>query len=215
MPEGYLTIFLHAFLAIASGLVVYITLVLIRQRWVNTLHHLITYLLLPPIAFVITNVISHNLALSLGMIGALSIVRFRNPVKNPLELIIFFALLTSGISFAVNIMWGIFLTLVTVATLIFSKIFEIICKKKKLFNFSLSFDDSEHANTIEIEAKKTVDFLNDHVALVLFSHIKEPEEIYYYKLAVKDKNELDEIKNKLQTVKEIKSLEIKLLDQRL
>ena len=103
------------------------------------------------------------------MIGALSIVRFRNPVKNPLELIIFFALLTSGISFAVNI----------------------------------------------IEAKTMIDFLNDHVALVLFSHIKEPEEVYYYKLAVKDKNELDEIKNKLQTVKEIKSLEIKLLDQRL
>ena len=77
---------------VLSGLIIYFSLVIIKQNWVNTVHYLITYLLLPPIAFVITNVISNNLALSLGMIGALSIVRFRNPVKNPLELVIFFAL---------------------------------------------------------------------------------------------------------------------------
>ena len=32
------------------------------------------------------------------MIGALSIIRFRNPVKSPFELVIFFALLTLGVA---------------------------------------------------------------------------------------------------------------------
>ena len=36
------------------------------------------------------------------MIGALSIVRFRNPVKSPLELVMFFALLTLGVAASVQ-----------------------------------------------------------------------------------------------------------------
>ena len=92
-----------------SGLIIFLSLVILGQNWVRNLHLLITYLLLPVVAYVITNVISNNLALSLGMIGALSIVRFRNPVRNPLELVMFFSLLTLGIAFAVNMKWGIFL----------------------------------------------------------------------------------------------------------
>ncbi len=60
-----------------------------EQNWVQTLQHTLSYALLPPITFVITIAISGNIALSLGMIGALSIVRFRTPVKNPLELVMF------------------------------------------------------------------------------------------------------------------------------
>ena len=67
-------IILNCFSSIAAGFLIYITLIIIRQNWVNTVHYLITFLLLPPITFIITNVISNNLALSLGMIGALSIV---------------------------------------------------------------------------------------------------------------------------------------------
>ena len=72
---GYIT---SCFMSVASGLAIYFTLVIIKQRWVRTLHHLITYLLLPPIAFVITNIISNNFALSLRMIGALSILNFKD-----------------------------------------------------------------------------------------------------------------------------------------
>ena len=41
------------------------------------------------------------------MVGALSIVRFRHPVKNSLELVIYFALITVGISAGVNIKYTI------------------------------------------------------------------------------------------------------------
>ena len=47
---------------------------------------------LPSLGYVITTVIGTNIALSLGMVGALSIIRFRTPVRSPYELIIYFAL---------------------------------------------------------------------------------------------------------------------------
>ncbi len=68
-------------LLIFLGLVLRITLQIFGQTWIRSKAHTSTLLLLPIITYVITNVISGNIALSLGMVGALSIVRFRNPVR--------------------------------------------------------------------------------------------------------------------------------------
>ena len=57
------------------------------QNWIKTFSHTLTLFMLPIVTYTITSVISDNIALSLGMIGALSIVRFRNPVKSPFELV--------------------------------------------------------------------------------------------------------------------------------
>ena len=101
------TLIYTTFLIMGAGLSIRVMLSLVKQRWVSTYHHTMSYMLLPVITFIITKVITGNIALSLGMIGALSIVRFRNPVKNPFELVIFFALITIGISMSVNIKFGI------------------------------------------------------------------------------------------------------------
>ena len=93
--------------AIFSGFFLFITLVLIKQNWVSTFQYFLTFLLLPITAMFITKIISNNLALSLGMVGALSIVRFRNPVKSPLELVMYFILITSGVIFGVNMKLGL------------------------------------------------------------------------------------------------------------
>ena len=55
-------------------------------------------LLLPVIIALIIITISDNLALSLGMIGALSIVRYRTPIKEPLDLFFIFWALSVGIA---------------------------------------------------------------------------------------------------------------------
>ena len=62
-----------------SGIILRSTLSIVGQNWVRTYHFLGTFILLPNIAYVITTVIAGDIALSLGMIGALSIVRFRHP----------------------------------------------------------------------------------------------------------------------------------------
>ena len=47
-------------------------------------------LILPVMVLLVTKVIATNLYLSLGMIGALSIVRYRTPVKSQYELALYF-----------------------------------------------------------------------------------------------------------------------------
>ena len=54
---------------------------LINQNYLKSLSSFLLFGLLPPVGYLITDVISSNIALSLGMVGALSIVRFRTPVK--------------------------------------------------------------------------------------------------------------------------------------
>ena len=86
-------IYIVLFLTI-SGIILRTSLVLIGQNWAKTFHYLATFILLPNITYVVTTIIAGNIALSLGMIGALSIVRFRHPVRSNFELTIYFALLT-------------------------------------------------------------------------------------------------------------------------
>lgn len=61
--------------------------------------------------------ISGNLILSLGMVGALSIVRFRTPIKDPVDLVFIFWAITVGIAngvgyFNISIIGSIVLTIV-------------------------------------------------------------------------------------------------------
>ena len=79
----------------------------------------LTSLMIPPITLVITTVISTNLFLSLGMIGALSIVRYRTPVKSQYELALLFGLITIGIAGGVNFEYsvGLFVFLACLAPL--------------------------------------------------------------------------------------------------
>ena len=80
------------------GIFINISLILSGQKWARNFTYSMTCCILPITSLVITKVISGNIALSLGMVGALSIVRFRHPVKSPLELAIYFLLVTTGIS---------------------------------------------------------------------------------------------------------------------
>ena len=94
---------------ILSSLFLRILLELCGQKWIKTISHTATLTILPIITYIITTIISGNIALSLGMVGALSIVRFRNPVRSPLELSVYFAAITMGITAAVRLNMVIFL----------------------------------------------------------------------------------------------------------
>ncbi len=72
------------------------------------------------IAMVVTLIImtiSGNLVLSLGMVGALSIVRFRTPIKDPIDLVFIFWAIAVGIAngvgyFNISIIGSILITIV-------------------------------------------------------------------------------------------------------
>ena len=131
------------------------------QRWIRTFSQTVTLIVLPIITYIITSVISGNIALSLGMVGALSIVRFRNPVRSPFELSVYFASITMGIATAVNINWLFLIVLAMLFISIFIKYYSKIYKrfsKKDLFN--VSFSEGNSISTLEVITRNKSNILN-------------------------------------------------------
>ena len=133
-------------LAAICGLAIRIVLSFSDQKWVNTYHYTLAFILLPVITLTITKIIANNIALALGMVGALSIVRFRNPVKNPFELVLYFLLITIGICMSVRSIYGIGLT--SFAIIVIYSTF-LVNKYFKNF-FSMSFTEGKSQHLLEI-----------------------------------------------------------------
>jgi hypothetical protein len=132
------------------------------QSWISTYAHTATLTLLPLITFVITKVISGNIALSLGMVGALSIVRFRNPVRSPLELSVYFLAITMGIAASVSLKWLLFLITVTILAFVLLSLASFLSKVvwKRTF-FNASFSEGNNVSTLEITSIKNIDILSN------------------------------------------------------
>ena len=138
------------------------------QRWVMTTAHTSTLVILPLITFVITNVISGNIALSLGMVGALSIVRFRHPVRSPLELSVYFGSITMGIAASVSIMWLIFLVASVLLGAVLLAITSVVYRKilEEPF-FTTSFSEGNSLSTISVSADCDLRYLDEHNSLTV------------------------------------------------
>ena len=195
MSNFYYTL-LSFILAIISGLVIRVSLTFIKQKWASTMNNTLTFMLLPITTFVITKVISNNIALSLGMIGALSIVRFRNPVKSPLELSIYFVLITLGICYSVNLKYGVLLTIFVSLVLLFSKYLRESPLLKKLNFFNSSFDEGEEKYSLEITSITEISLLKESNLLNSYYFNKE-EGKYFYRLVSNDKRQINKTHEEL------------------
>jgi len=138
---------------------------LYNQEWATSKHQQYTSILLSPAVLIITWAISNNLALSLGMIGALSIVRFRNPVKSPAELSVYFVYIVIGVSAGVNYKYAISIWVIAlVAPLIVSVLNKIKPIRKAAESSSKGliahFQFEEHLkktiDTIELDKDKII-----------------------------------------------------------
>ena len=65
--------------------------------------------------FMVITVVKSSLALSLGLVGALSIVRFRTPIKEPEELGYLFLTIAVGLGFGAG--FSLITTIITIAIL--------------------------------------------------------------------------------------------------
>ena len=174
---------------LVGGFTIRQSLVIVGQRWANTYHHLGTYLLLPNIAQLITSVIKDDIALSLGMIGALSIVRFRNPVKSPFELVMFFALMSIGIISSVSLALSVLLLFFVLLVIFGIKIADEISKRFKKNIFQFSFGDGNMLYTLEIDSSEPMDdFINKKSLIHFFKDNKN--KIYSYRLVFKNREDL-------------------------
>ena len=124
-------------------------------EWVNTKYQILNFLLLAPIGYTITSSISSNIALSLGMVGALSIIRFRTPVKNSFELVVYFLLLTVGITASVELTLSIVLT---IFVHLICWIFKFFIYMNPKFNFIEFSNTIDHSNFLTIESTEEIKY---------------------------------------------------------
>jgi hypothetical protein len=181
------------------GLSIRLTLTYCDQLWASTYHHTMTYMILPVITLLVTKIIAGNIALSLGMVGALSIVRFRNPVKNSFELVMYFALITIGIAGSVQIIYSVGLSVFIISIIIASKILEKFVSKKGGNLYSFSFAEGQNLNTLEIVLYKENKKLSAESFLVQEIHDND-EKIVIYKFASGNKEAIKRISNELSNI---------------
>ena len=55
--------------------------------------------ILATVTFLVIMVVKSSLALSLGLVGALSVIRFRTPIKEPEELVYLFLAISIGLGY--------------------------------------------------------------------------------------------------------------------
>ena len=143
---------------------------------------------------VISKVIAGNIALSLGMVGALSIVRFRNPVKNPFELVMYFALLTLGITLGVKLFFAIGFAIIIILIILIFKFF-----KNKT---SISFQEGQEIYSIEIKTKNEINNLLENKNLKTYTEFSDENNVknFVYFLCYNEKENTMNEAAKLKTL---------------
>jgi hypothetical protein len=146
------------FFCAAGGMIVTYTHSKFSYKWLRNNFNLYVGITLPVIGLVITTVIGSNIALSIGMIGALSIVRFRTPIRTPYELVHYFSLLTIGISAKVDLS-------ITLVLVILLSILPYFIKKFSITNLGKSEADEKmslnfQALMQEVDFKKIINNKN-------------------------------------------------------
>ncbi len=112
--------------------------------------------ILAGVVFLVIMVVKSSLALSLGLVGALSIVRFRTPIKEPEELVYLF--LAIGIGLGMGAGQPVLTTLIVLLILVFVYLFLSNNKINQVLEYNLIIDWGEEDVSLqtvlyELEAK--------------------------------------------------------------
>ena len=139
--------------------------------------------------FIIISIVKSSLALSLGLVGALSIVRFRTAIKEPEELGYFFMAIALGLGLGANqilptIIGFVFLCLIIVLTrksntrgsLTQNLLLSMPCDKEHESKTIKQVSDIvlTHANQVDV---KRIKMANGHINMNFLVHLASMEKI--------------------------------------
>ena len=126
-----------------------------------------TFVPLAIITTLVITVVKFSLALSLGLVGALSIVRFRAAIKEPEELVYLFFIIGVGLAAGANQFFiAIIATFITITILYFRKIYNDKVGKTDYIDTSTNIlqiqitGQNEDSSKIINDIKKNVNYLN-------------------------------------------------------
>lgn len=139
-------------ISFVEGLVIYIVYKKTYQGVIYVKSFNVSLVVLTMITSMIISAISSNLVLSFGMVGALSIIRFRTAIKDPLDTVFMFWAISTGL---VN--GGGFYTLGILGTLIISIVLILMMRIHKFstpYLLIVSYRDIESEDRINEFMKK-------------------------------------------------------------
>lgn len=142
-----ITIVVDLAVALAMGVLIYYIYKRFYKGVVYSRNFAITLVGMTVLTCMVTLAISTNIVISLGMVGALSIVRYRTAIKEPLDLMYMFWAITTGITVGASMYILVVLTAIVMIVMIilFSK------EKGKMNNYIVVVHYSEDETGDEIE----------------------------------------------------------------
>ena len=158
------------FAIILSAILAYLiklTYVKISKSLNDKEHFSETFVPLAIITTLVITVVKFSLALSLGLVGALSIVRFRAAIKEPEELVYLFFIIGIGLANGANQFFiAIIATIITITILYLRKIYnekvgktDYIDTSTNILQIQIHGTNQDSAKIIN-EIKEKVDYLN-------------------------------------------------------
>ncbi len=144
-------------------------------------------------------IVKSSLALSLGLVGALSIVRFRTPIKEPEELAYLFICIGAGLGYGANQTIPTTVAVVLILVMVYLvKIKKVRTDNKNIF-LNLEIEKKNEVNTSEItkSINQILKTENDNFNLI---KLDISDEIFQatYILNIKNLDKLELINNSLQ-----------------
>jgi uncharacterized membrane protein YhiD involved in acid resistance len=144
---------LSTLVALALGLLIFLTYRYTFSGVMYSKNFSLSLVAVTTITSVIVVTLASNIVLSLGMVGALSIVRFRTAIKEPLDVVYMFWSITIGIVCGAALYWYALL-----ATLIVGGLFFLMNRFKDHYTkyvVIINYDKSAYEAVQEILSKTT------------------------------------------------------------
>jgi hypothetical protein len=161
------------------------------------------------ITLLVISVVKASLALSLGLVGALSIVRFRTAIKDPEELIYLFMAIAIGLGLGADQQVATVIAVcVLVALLISTRLVTFRSQKRNLY-LNIQVPESESVNMFE----SVNEILVNHAQFVDMRRLDRRDHLLQltYFLDCKDQGELTGLMDKLR--QEIPDCSFSFIDQ--
>lgn len=140
-PEGMIAAMLSA---LVCGIIIYLVYRFCYRGIVYSDNFNVLLVMITAITCFIIMTISSNVVLSLGMVGALSIVRFRTAIKDPLDIGFLFWAIASGLTAGAGLYFVAVFGTVLIAVIYI--VFSLLKKDKKNYLLIIRYNDAAERN---------------------------------------------------------------------
>lgn len=166
-----------------------------------------TFVLIAITVMLVISIVKSSLALSLGLVGALSIVRFRTAIKEPEELVYFFVAIAIGLGMGAN---QRIVTLIGATIIIIYIVIQNMNTIKSVVQQNLIVTISNNSNK-NLDEKKVLDLLQKHCSKIDIRRLDEINNITELSLNV-EFNDFDSILNAKSDLKSLGDIQFSFIE---